>query len=68
METLGYLGFRCPVCKTPLRVTEPAVYDPDHPPTLGEGAAKVFSLPCGVCQETRTFTREQVEWFLMSEP
>jgi hypothetical protein len=55
-----------PECGIPLLVTYAGIYDPDHPPVLGDGAAQTFQFLCGVCGKRHTYNRGALRSVIIS--
>lgn len=60
-------------CKTPgcgmnLVLEYLGIYDPNQVPTLGEGAAESFQIPCGACREKHTYHREEIRMLISPQP
>jgi hypothetical protein len=59
-----YWAVRCPDCNMPILVTDAGIYDPNQMPVLGAASPKTFPAPCGACQQTHTYKREELGLFI----
>jgi len=59
-----YWAVRCPECTMPILVTDAGIYDPNQMPILGDATPKTFPAPCGACQHTHTYRREELGLFI----
>ena len=49
----------------PILVTDAGIYDdPNQMPVLGDASPKTFPAPCGACQHTHTYRREELGLFI----